>query len=95
MSGDGFDFMTKTLSSVLHPVAFGCRWTSGNETKLHSHLGEGFAGDWAINKNRHVLWSTIHLGHRLLRNQVHPIVRQEESLHPTPANAVYVLGYGH
>jgi hypothetical protein len=54
MRGDGFDFMTKTSSAVLHPVAFGCRQTRGNETKLHSHLGEGFAGDWAINKNRHM-----------------------------------------
>jgi hypothetical protein len=43
MRGDGFDFMTKTSSAVLHPVAFGCRRTRGNETKLHSHLGEGFA----------------------------------------------------
>jgi len=54
MCGDGFNFMTKTLSAVLHPVAFGCRRTHGNETKLHSHLGEGFAGDWAINKNCHM-----------------------------------------
>jgi hypothetical protein len=45
MRGDGFDFMTKTSSALLHPVAFGCRRTRGNETKLHSHLGEGFAGD--------------------------------------------------
>jgi hypothetical protein len=43
MRGDGFDFMTKTSSAVLHPVTFGCRRTRGNETKLHSHLGEGFA----------------------------------------------------
>jgi len=37
----------------------------------------------------------IHLGHILLRNQVHTLVRREESLHPTPANVFYVLGYGH
>ena len=54
MRSDGFDFMTKTSSAVLHTVAFGCRRTRGNETILHSHLGEGFAGDWAINKNRHM-----------------------------------------
>ena len=54
MRGDGFDFMMKTSSAVLHPVAFGCRRTRGNETKLHSHLVEGFAGDWAINKNCHM-----------------------------------------
>ena len=86
MCRDGFNFLTKTLLAVLHPVAFGCRRTHGNETKSHSHLGEGFAGE---------LWSTIHLGHRLLCNQVHPILRWEESLLPMPANAVYVLGYGH
>ena len=39
MRGDGFDFMTKTSTSTLHPVAFGCRRTRGNEKKLHSHLG--------------------------------------------------------
>jgi hypothetical protein len=54
MRGKGFDFMTKTSSAVFHPVAFGCRRTRGGETKLHSHLGEGFAGDWAINKNHHM-----------------------------------------
>jgi hypothetical protein len=54
MRGKGFDFMTKTSAAILHPVAFGCGRTRGNERRLHSHLGEGFAGDWAINKNRHM-----------------------------------------
>ncbi len=54
MRGKGFDFMTKMSLAVLHPVAFGCRHTRGNKKKLHSHLWEGFAGDWAINKNRHM-----------------------------------------
>ncbi len=57
MRGNGFNLMTKTSAAVLHPVAFGCHRTHGNELKLHSHLGEGFAGDWAINKNRHMCFS--------------------------------------
>ena len=54
MCGSDFLFMTKDSTAVLHPVAFGCRRTRGNEKRLHSHLGEGFAGDWAINKCRHM-----------------------------------------
>ncbi len=48
--------MTKEYSAVLRPVAFGGRRSRGNEIRLHSHLGECFAGDWAINKNRHMLF---------------------------------------
>jgi hypothetical protein len=33
---------------------FWLRQTQGNEKRLHSYLGEGFAGDWAINKVRHM-----------------------------------------
>jgi hypothetical protein len=33
-------------------VCFGARRTCGNETRLHTHLGEGFSGDYAINKVR-------------------------------------------
>jgi hypothetical protein len=54
MRSKGFNFMTKTSSAVLHPIAFGCCCIRGNKKKLHSHLREGFAGDWAINKNRHM-----------------------------------------
>ena len=54
MRGGDFLFMTKDSTVVLHPVAFGCRRTRGNKKRLHSHLGEGFAGDWAINKCRHM-----------------------------------------
>ena len=54
MDGGDFDFLKKDSKASLHPVAFGSRRTRGNETKLHSHLGEGFAGDWAINKCRHM-----------------------------------------
>ena len=51
MSGNGFGFMTKSGNQgTLHPVAFGLQRTQGNEKSLHSYLGEGFAGDWAINK---------------------------------------------
>ena len=51
-AGKGFSFMDKDSKAVLHPICFGARRTRGNETRLHSHLGEGFAGDYAINKVR-------------------------------------------
>ncbi len=54
MKGGHFDFMTDESRAMLHPVAFGCRRTHGNKTRLHSHLGEGFAGNWSINKCRHM-----------------------------------------
>jgi hypothetical protein len=46
----GFSFMTKDSIAALHPVCFGACRTQGNEVRLHSHLGEGFSGDYAINK---------------------------------------------
>jgi hypothetical protein len=55
-SGSDFSFMTKGSSATIRPVAFGGRRCRGNEIRLHSHLGECFAGDWAINKNRHMLF---------------------------------------
>jgi hypothetical protein len=61
---DSFDFMTKISATVLHPVVFGCQCTHGNESKMHSHLGKSFAGDYAINKNchtcfgQHITWVT-------------------------------------
>jgi hypothetical protein len=61
MSGNGFGFMTKDGGGILHPVAFGSRRTRGNEKQLHSYLGEGFTGDWAINKIRHMCF-----GHRFV-----------------------------
>ena len=54
LQGGTFDFMTKDSTAQLHPVAFGCRRTRGNEKRLHSHLGEAFAGNVAINKCRHM-----------------------------------------
>ncbi len=53
-----FAFMTKDAKCVFQPVTFGSHRCHGNETRLHSHLGEGFAGDWAINKNHHMLFGT-------------------------------------
>ncbi len=54
MAGNGFGFMRKDGGGILHPVAFGSRRIRGNEKRLHLYLGEGFAGDWAINKIRHM-----------------------------------------
>ena len=54
MTGGSSDFMTKDSTATLHPVAFGCRRTVGNEKRLHSHLGEAFALDYAINKCQHM-----------------------------------------
>jgi hypothetical protein len=55
-SGSDFSFMTKTSTAVLHPVSFSARRCHGSEVCIHSHLGEGFAGDWAMNKCRHMLF---------------------------------------
>ena len=40
----------------LKPVCFGSRSCKGYETRLHSYLGEGFRGDWALGKFHHYLW---------------------------------------
>jgi hypothetical protein len=50
-AGKDFAFMTKESSVVLRLVAFGGRRCCGNKICLHSHLGKGFTGYWAINKN--------------------------------------------
>ena len=44
--------MTKGSKATLRSICFGARKTRGNEVRLHSHLGEGFSGDCAINKCR-------------------------------------------
>jgi hypothetical protein len=54
MDGGKFEFMDKLSKGILHPVAFGCRCTRGNKKRLNSHLGEAFAGDYAINKCCHM-----------------------------------------
>jgi hypothetical protein len=51
-SGSDFSFMTKDSMAVLHPVTFGARHCCGNEVWLHSHLGEGFSGDWAMKNSQ-------------------------------------------
>jgi hypothetical protein len=56
MSGNGFHFLTKTNGGVLYPVTFGSQQTRGNERHLHSYLGKGFCGDWAMNKVCHMCY---------------------------------------
>ena len=51
-AGKGFSFMTKGSRATLQPICFGARRSHGNEVRLHSHLGKGFSGDYAINKCR-------------------------------------------
>ena len=48
--------MTKNSLAVLHPVTFGARRCHRNDGRLHSHLGEEFFGDWAMNKGHHMLF---------------------------------------
>jgi hypothetical protein len=55
-SGADFSFMTKPSTAALHPVAFGARHCRANEVCLHSHLGEGFSKDYAMNKCCHYLF---------------------------------------
>jgi hypothetical protein len=54
--GRCFTFMTKSSAAVLHPVCFGAQQSRSNEVRLHSHLDEGFAGDYAINKCSYMLF---------------------------------------
>ena len=46
--GKGFTFMTKDSKAVLHPICFGARKCHGNKVRLHSHLGECFAGSYGM-----------------------------------------------
>jgi hypothetical protein len=48
--------MAKSSMAVFHLAAFGSWWCRRNEICLHSHLGEGFAGNWLINKCLHILF---------------------------------------
>jgi hypothetical protein len=48
--------MAKPSTAVLHLVDFGALRCRGNEIRLHSHLGEGFSGNWLINKCHHMLF---------------------------------------
>ncbi len=56
MSGNRFHLLTKTNGGVLYPIVFGSQRTRGNKKHLHSYLGEGFCGDWAMNKVRHMCY---------------------------------------
>ena len=56
MEGGDCEFLTKDSKLLLRTTGFGSRKTRGRESSLHSHLGEGFCLDWAINKNRAKLW---------------------------------------
>ena len=57
IAGGIYDIMDHMSKAKLPPVVFNSRRARGWESKLHSHLGEGFCGDWAINKNRSRLWA--------------------------------------
>jgi hypothetical protein len=94
MTGGSFNFMTQDSTATLHPVAFGCRRTVGNEKRLHSHLGEAFALDYAINKCRHMAF-----GQRFVCvtdcNALSLFCRTtEKNSNFAPPDAVYVLGHG-
>ena len=56
IAGGECEFLRPKSKLVLQTTGFGSRRSRGRENKLHSHLGEGFALDWAINKNRAKLW---------------------------------------
>ena len=56
MRGGKCEFLRDESRLMLHPVAHGSRRSCGRECQLHSYLGELFAGDWAINKCRHMCW---------------------------------------
>jgi hypothetical protein len=52
--GGSFNFMTKDLTALLHPVTFSCHRMRGNEKYCHFNLGEAFAGEFTINKCHHM-----------------------------------------
>ena len=58
IAGGECQFLLPKSTLKLRSTGFGSRTTRGRENMLHSHLGEGFALDWAIHKNRHKLWGT-------------------------------------
>jgi hypothetical protein len=54
--GKGFSFMTTESSATIHPICFGARKCRGNKVWLHSHMGQCFAGDYAIKKMQHYVF---------------------------------------
>ena len=56
MAGGECEFLLPKTTLRLRTTGFGSRATKGREKFLHSHLGEAFALDWAIHKDRSKLW---------------------------------------
>ena len=56
IDGGECEFLRPKSKLLLRSTGLGSRMTRGREDKLHSHLGEGFCLDWAINHNRAKLW---------------------------------------
>ena len=52
IAGGKCEFLLPKSKLQLRSTGFGSRASRGREANLHSHLGKGFALDWAINKNR-------------------------------------------
>jgi hypothetical protein len=48
--------MIKEFTALFHPVCFGAQKCRSNKVRLHSHLGECFAGNYAINKLQHYIF---------------------------------------
>ena len=51
MDGGECEFLQPRSKLLLLTAGFGSRKTRGREQNLHSHIGEGFCLDWAINRN--------------------------------------------
>ena len=51
IAGGNCKFMLPKSNLELRMTGFGSRAARGCESSLHSHLGEAFALDWAINRN--------------------------------------------
>ena len=56
MSGGDCEFLLPKSTPRLWSTGFGLQTTQGRDSCLHFHLGEAFALDWAIHKNRAKLW---------------------------------------
>ena len=54
MAGGTCEFMKPKSKLLLRPVSFGGRRSRGAERFHHSYIGECNAGDWGINKCRHM-----------------------------------------
>ena len=52
MEGGNCEFLRHKSKLLLQSTGFGSRRTCGIEANINYHIGEGFALDWAIQKNR-------------------------------------------